>query len=111
MVVIGRDFGIFGGFGEEDAEPVCTGCHHSDSGRIQSAQQRYILSDLMLGKTLFVAKTMVEFIEELNLITDKLKKECNGSISVVSGCELFMRFVTRVASDSTEVFFESIMDC
>lgn len=47
---------------------------------------------------------MVEFIEELNLITDRLKKECNGSISVVSGCELFMRFVTRVASDSTEVF-------
>jgi hypothetical protein len=56
---------------------------------------------------------MVEFIEELNLITDRLKKECNGSISVVSGCELFMRFVTRVASDSTEVFqhyYYSVLD-
>lgn len=50
-----------------------------------------------------IAKTMVEFIQELEKTTERLRKDCSGSVSIVSGCELFMRFVTRVASDSNEV--------
>lgn len=46
---------------------------------------------------------MVEFIHELEKITAELKAEAKESVSIVSGCELFMRFVTRVASDSAEV--------
>jgi len=49
------------------------------------------------------AKTMVEFIHELEKTTNSLKAEAKDSVSIVSGCELFMRFVTRVASDSAEV--------
>jgi translation initiation factor eIF-2B subunit alpha len=50
----------------------------------------------------FVAKTMAEFIQELEKLTTTLKEEVQGTVSVVSGCELFMRFVTRMAADSCE---------
>lgn len=52
-----------------------------------------------------IAKTMAEFIQELEKATTALKQEAKGSVSIVSGCELFMRFVTRAASDSAEVPF------
>jgi len=53
------------------------------------------------------AKTMAEFIQELEKATTALKQEAKGSVSIVSGCELFMRFVTRAASDSAEVHHPS----
>lgn len=45
---------------------------------------------------------MVEFIHEMEEATAALKREAKESVSIVSGCELFMRFVTRVATDSSE---------
>lgn len=45
---------------------------------------------------------MVEFIHELEKTTTALKVEAKDSVSIVSGCELFMRFVTRIAADSSE---------
>lgn len=46
---------------------------------------------------------MVEFIHELEKTTALLKAEAKNSVSIVSGCDLFMRFVTRLAADSAEV--------
>lgn len=68
-----------------------------------SQQIQGTLSLLYIDNLILSAKTMVEFIHEVERMTAELKAEAKESVSIVSGCELFMRFVTRVASDSAEV--------
>lgn len=46
---------------------------------------------------------MTEFIAEIDAATAALRSHTRNCISVAAGCELFTRFVTRTASDSTEV--------
>lgn len=46
---------------------------------------------------------MSEFIKEVDVASAALKAHTNNCISVAAGCELFTRYVTRTASDSTEV--------
>ncbi len=46
---------------------------------------------------------MSEFITEVDDASSALRAHTNNCISVAAGCELFTRFVTRTASDSTEV--------
>jgi translation initiation factor eIF-2B subunit alpha len=50
------------------------------------------------------ASTMSEFITEVDCATAQLRAHTNCCISVSAGCELFTRFVTRTASESTEDF-------
>jgi translation initiation factor eIF-2B subunit alpha len=49
------------------------------------------------------ATTMSEFIKEVDMASSQLRSHTNNCISVSAGCELFTRYVTRTASDSTEV--------
>lgn len=49
------------------------------------------------------ATTMTEFIKEVDEASLALKRHTNNCISVAAGCELFTRYVTRTASDSSEV--------
>lgn len=46
---------------------------------------------------------MSEFIKEVDVASTALKAHTTNCISVAAGCELFTRYVTRTASDSTEV--------
>lgn len=46
---------------------------------------------------------MSEFIKEVDVASTALKVHTNNCISVAAGCELFTRYVTRTANDSTEV--------
>lgn len=47
---------------------------------------------------------MSEFIDEVDGATCALRRHTNSCISVSAGCDLFTRFVTRTASESTEDF-------
>ena len=46
---------------------------------------------------------MSEFIKEVDVASAALKVHTKNCISVAAGCELFTRYVTRTANDSTEV--------
>ncbi|EPZ36205.1 translation initiation factor eIF-2B subunit alpha [Rozella allomycis CSF55] len=48
------------------------------------------------------ANTMAEFIQEIEKSVESLKRHFNDAVSVSAGCELFLRFVTRTATDFIE---------
>lgn len=50
------------------------------------------------------ASTMSEFISEVESATCQLLRHTSQCISVAAGCEIFTRFITRTASETTEDF-------
>jgi len=50
------------------------------------------------------AATIMGLREELQAEVEKLKASMPGSVTIASGCELFMRFVTRTTLDALEDF-------
>ena len=64
------------------------------------------LSDCMQNSQ---AKTMVEFIKELNDACGQLREITSDCIAVAAGCELFTRVVTRAAHDTIEVLFINLI--
>lgn len=50
------------------------------------------------------ANTMTEFTMELQEATNDLQISTKNAVSVLAGCELFKRFVTRTAGDVVEDF-------
>lgn len=46
-----------------------------------------------------LASTMTEFTLQLQEVTKLLLEDQRGAISVFAGCELFIRFVSRLASE------------
>lgn len=88
--------------------PFCTRRCHSSPYRSCWSKSRYArhfsFEDLQSNSfPSLVATTMTEFIKEVDAASTALKEHTNNCISVAAGCELFTRYVTRTASDSTEV--------
>ena len=64
----------------------------------------YVLSDIYV---IFLAGTLVELREEIEVAKKALTGMKQSIVSISSGCDLFVRFITLTSLDQTVNYFDT----